>query len=256
MGRKALINTTTTLIILSSLVLCSIYVLDEQRQIINYYESSSRIEILKSKVHESEVNAVTQFLYRLDANISSEKPYRYDEIKKMLEGFRLQNVYFRDQIRTHLSAECRRLKENGEEENRRLKEFPDHNGTRFLIRLTYNLSNNLGNEVHGKENILVTYTVDFDRALTTIDRTRAEFEEHIRENDFSNMTEEQARNYIIGLSSIYGKESRIYLLQVFLDEKCLTVYYRILYSTSCQGALDSSRRQFMVYDDLLLTVDL
>jgi hypothetical protein len=253
MGRRAMINTSTTLVILFSFVLCSLYTLSGQRQIVNYFESSSRIATLESKVHELEVNIVTQFLNLLDANTSSREMHQYMEVSRMLEENSLQLDYTRNRMKASVSAVCSKLQGNQKAEARRLEEFPQYNGTKFMLKLAYEVSDGLGNEVHGEDEVLVDYPIDFDKLLAEIDSMKAYLENTIGETDFSNMTEEQIRNYVIGLSSRYVGECRVHFSQIHLDQQSLTICCRLLCSTSFQGALDSAERKFTVYDELSLT---
>ena len=239
-----------------SLILCSFYVLKEERQIVNFYETVGRMNVIKSKAYESKVNIITEFLHRLDLKMISKEIFHYSDINNILKDMDFEQVYSKDHISTHIFASCRTLNRGERLENNKPREFPFYNGTQFLLTLEYHISSDVGEEFHATDTFLVSYTVDFQKVLETLDKTRTSFDKAVEENNFKNMTEEQIEDSILDLSLQYVGECAVNVLNILIDEDHIVIYYRTLYSTFYQSALDLTERKLLVYDDSILTVNL
>lgn len=248
-------NTLTVLMVLSNLLICSTIVLETKRQVLNYYESLARIRTLEIKLYESEVNTAISFLHTIDKNIDGKQEISYNEISYILnETTTTTNAYKTDDYIIDIKAKAS-ASDGDEAYTKRLNGLPVYQGTAFIIDISYSITNDIGEEYIGREQIISYYPVDFRRLLELIDNARETFEEGVvKHNPSSDELQSVLSNSI---NHVQESQSAIVTLsEIRVENNTAKVFYKVSLPITIQSFLGGTYMSKTMYQGYELTVNL
>ncbi|MEM3403941.1 MAG: hypothetical protein QXJ17_05365 [Nitrososphaeria archaeon] len=254
MGRRAVLNTLTVLILLSNLLICSTIVLESKKQILNHYESLTRMRILEIKLYESEVNIAISFLKSIDKIVNEKQTINYNEVLSILIGKTISNTYIIDDYIINVVGKAS-LSDLGGFDVDKLNGLPTYQGTTFVLNIFYFITNNLGEKYTGRERATISYPVDFRKLLESIDNGRKAFEGEVIKHNLSSDTLQS----ILTNSILYVQESlpvKITLMEIRLENNSARIFYKVSLSALIQNFLDRKYVNRTIYQDFELIANL
>lgn len=251
--RKAVVQTTTVLLVFIILFSCTLAILSAKRHVINYYFVQEQILATKGKIRECKLNAALDFLSYIDNAMLTRNILSCEELLEIIDDKIFYKEY-EDEVFSISFQAYFSLKGFSKE---RLYELPEYNGSKFYGRINYRIQNKFGVGVYGEDIICVPCNIDF---MFILDRVRLA-QEMFENQMFSRLSKNATLDEITGLVYEYNeliKDStgcEIVLHTVIFESAAFMIYYKIVYSIFYESIfIDGASNKISLYCDRVLMI--